>query len=316
MVKEQDDFEVGEALLDVSDLPHARDQQVQTDEEDWDRKIVDAILNALPLKHQQGDSIKSFEDWLKWAKNFVITDKNMRDIWPTTWTETEEILRKVGYESPKHFFVCMSDEHPRDWDLMESPLEKCKHCGQTGNINYYYLGLSSKIKRWYSNPQMCQEMLGHWFEKDHWFNLQNNEGIESWPVKKELWDGTRFSEYSWFFDPEREWLLPVVCPHCKDHKLTSVISEKSILLEPGFESGVVNLICYNCRKLFRHTPRYAKGDPRNIVYIAHWDGFSPFGTSGGHSTGVLDVKIGNCYKEKRNHVSFCGWICSLFINTR
>ena len=35
-----------------------REQGMQTDEEEWDQKIVDAILNALPLKHQQGDSIK------------------------------------------------------------------------------------------------------------------------------------------------------------------------------------------------------------------------------------------------------------------
>lgn len=37
----------------------------QTDEETWEQKIVEAILNALPLKHQQEDSIISFEDWLK-----------------------------------------------------------------------------------------------------------------------------------------------------------------------------------------------------------------------------------------------------------
>ena len=34
----------------------------KTDEETRDQKIIDAILNALPSKHQQGDSIKSFED--------------------------------------------------------------------------------------------------------------------------------------------------------------------------------------------------------------------------------------------------------------
>ena len=52
---------------------------------------------------------------------------------------------------------------------------------------------------------------------------------------------------------------------------------------------------------FNHAPEYRNGDPRNIVYIAHWDGFSPFGTSGGHSTGVIDVEIANTCKNKRNH---------------
>ena len=53
--------------------------------------------------------------------------------------------------------------------------------------------------------------------------------------------------------------------------------------------------------MFNHSLKYTVGDPRNIVYIAHWDGFSPFGTSGGHSTGVVDVKLGNMCKNKRNH---------------
>lgn len=47
------------------DLPNFVEKGVQTGTEKWDQKIVDAIINALPLKHQQGDSIKSFEDWLK-----------------------------------------------------------------------------------------------------------------------------------------------------------------------------------------------------------------------------------------------------------
>lgn len=41
--------------------------------------------------------------------------------------------------------------------------------------------------------------------------------------RKEIWDGTRFSELSWFWDPEKEWLLPVMCPFC-----SSVISASDI----------------------------------------------------------------------------------------
>lgn len=76
------------------------EQATQTNEQDWDHKVIEAILNALPMKHQQGDSIRSFEDWLKWAKDFVLTEVKMKDIWPTSWSETEEILKRVGYESP------------------------------------------------------------------------------------------------------------------------------------------------------------------------------------------------------------------------
>ena len=267
----------------------------------WDQKIIEAILNALPLKHQQGDSIKSFEGWLKWAKDFVITDQKMKDVWPTSWSETEDILRKVGYESPKHYYICMSEQHAREWDIMESPLDKCRHCGEPGTIDYYYMGLSSKVKRWYGNPVMCSDMLDHWREKDHWFYSYEQGQTQGWVIKKEVWDGTRFSQYSWFFDKEMEWLQPVICPHCKDIKQTVVISASEIADCDVLENDTVNIICPNCRNVFNHAPKYANGDPRNIVYIAHWDGFSPFGTSGGHSTGVIDVKIANMSKSKRNH---------------
>ena len=253
------------------------------------------------MKHQQGDSIKSFEDWLKWAKDFVLTEQKMKDIWPTTWSETEDILKRVGYESPKHYYICMSGQHAREWDIMESPSEKCRHCREPGDIDFYYMGLSSKIKRWYGNPDMCSAMLDHWREKDHWFNNYERGQTQGWPIKKELWDGARFSQYSWFFDEEVECLLPTTCPHCKKFKKTTVISALKIASIDVLEDNTVNIVCHSCRNVFNHAPKYRNGDPRNIVYIAHWDGFSPFGTSGGHSTGVIDVKIENMCKNKRNH---------------
>ena len=253
------------------------------------------------MKHQQGDSIKSFEEWLKWAKDFVITDERLKDIWPTSWSETEVILRKVGYESPKHYYICMSDQHAREWDIMESSSGKCKHCGEPGTIDYYYMGLSTKVKRWYGNPVMCSDMLDHWREKDHWFYTNERGQTQGWPIKKELWDGTRFSQYSWFFDKEMEWLQPAICPHCKQLKQTTIISAQDIASYDVLQDDTVDIVCPSCRNVFNHAPKYSSGDPRNIVYIAHWDGFSPFGTSGGHSTGVIDVKIANMSKSKRNH---------------
>lgn len=225
----------------------------------------------------------------------------MKDAWPTSWSETEDILRKVGYESPKHYYICMSDQHAREWDIMESPTDKCRHCGEPGTIDYYYMGLSSKVKRWYGNPVMCCDMLDHWREKDHWFYNYENGETQGWPIKKELWDGTRFSQYSWFFDKEMEYLQPVICPHCKASKQTLVISAPEIASYDVLENNTVDIICPNCRSLFNHAAQYVSGDPRNIVYIAHWDGFSPFGTSGGHSTRVIDVKVANMSKTKQNH---------------
>ena len=36
-----------------------------------------------------------------------------------------------------------------------------------------------------------------------------------WMPRKEIWDGKRFAELLWFWDPDEEWLLPVRCPHCR-----------------------------------------------------------------------------------------------------
>ena len=69
------------------------------------------------------------------------------------------------------------------------------------------------------------------------------------------------------------------------------------------ENDTIDTVCRNCRTLFYHVPKYVNGDPRNIGYIAHWDGVSPFGTSGGHSTGAIDVNVGNMCKNKKNRAN-------------
>ena len=40
---------------------------------------------------------------------------------------------------------------------------------------------------------------------------------------KEVWDGYRVSEVSWFWDPESEWLLPTRCHFC-----SSILSAEEI----------------------------------------------------------------------------------------
>ena len=56
-------------------------------------------------------------------------------------------------------------------------------------------------------------------EKDHWF-YENSSEDWGWEIKKELWDGKRFSQLSWFWNPDESWTLPVFCP---DEKCRFVI---------------------------------------------------------------------------------------------
>jgi len=65
-----------------------------------------------------------------------------------------------------------------------------------GYIKYMYLGLEIKVN-WFRNRDMCHKMLAYWSERDHW--LENNHG--NYTPKKELWDGRRWAELQWFWNP-------------------------------------------------------------------------------------------------------------------
>jgi len=116
--------------------------------------------------------------------------------WPKNWRDANRFLADLGYKDAKEYFICLSDEHPKHWDILENRNDACRHCGENGTIVYYYLGLETKVKLWVSEKSMCYKITDHWREKEHW--LRRNEG---WPIKKELWDGDRFADISWFFLP-------------------------------------------------------------------------------------------------------------------
>ena len=139
------------------------------------------------------------------------------------------------------------------------------HCGKEGTIPYYYLSVIDKVKRWCSSLTMCRNITAHWREKSHWLPAQWKEGW-GWPCKKEFWDGTRFSQLSYFWDPNAEWILPVRCP---ENGCGTVISADELLSSPVAGDQVDNtrlVECPSCQNIFRHVPQQVKGDPRNIAY--------------------------------------------------
>lgn len=118
---------------------------------------------------------------------------------------------------------------------MDSPSSTCKHCGRPGSIKYFYLGLSDKVETWFSDANMCSKMLVRWVNRDDWI-----QGTESNSVLKEVWDGRRFSELAWFWNPDSEWMLPCKCKCCG-----IVISEKEIRDSPR-RHEVYTLQCEEC----------------------------------------------------------------------
>lgn len=170
-----------------------------------------------------------------------------------------QILIKEGYEDAKEYFICLSDVHLQYWGILGSQSDLCRHCGDKGTIPYYYLGLKGKIKCWVSHPDVCYKMLSHRREKDHSLNRHGD-----WHTKKELWDGERSTELSWFWDLDSEWCPPVWCqyPGC-----SNIISAKTILSAYESEDGYREIKCDCCRSAFQVQAKYVKGDPPNIAFV-------------------------------------------------
>lgn len=181
--------------------------------------VVDAIFHSLDLLDKMGGSLSNFEDLLLMARSMYCKGASLNDDaeevaakWPQTWADAKE------------YFICLSEEHLCQWDLIEKKSDECQFCGERGTIPYYYLGLEKKVKQWVSDPDMCHRMTAHWREKEHW--LQRTEG---WHTKAELWDGERFGKLSWFWYPESSWTLPVQCKTkgCKNIFSSDVVDSLS-----------------------------------------------------------------------------------------
>lgn len=167
----------------------------------------------------------------------------------------------------------------------------CTHCGNKGYLKYYYLGLESKVKNWFKTETMCQKMLSHWNEKEHWLGRE-----ESWPLKKEFWDGQRWMDLQWFWDPSKVWPLPALCVHCG-----AVVSVDHLTTSPDGVNNLKTVTCPECFETFLHSIEMARGSPLNLALIAHWDGWQPFGTSF-RGCGSFEVSVANMTKRDRCHV--------------
>lgn len=138
--------------------------------------------------------------------------------------------------------------------------------GKEGTIPYYYLSVQDKVKRWFTSKEMCKKITAHWLEKEHWRLPPERQEDWGWPLKKEFWDGTEFAKLSYFWDPDKEWMLPVRCPApgCK-----AVLSPELWNSSPckGVGYGETREVeCPRCYNVFDHIPKKTRGDPQNLAY--------------------------------------------------
>ena len=177
--------------------------------------VLMAILEAMTLTDKINGSQDDFMRILEYGKGLYCQgagNSSLAAFWPQSWQSAIRLLEKHGYKNPKDYYVCLSDSHPCSFDIFDLPNSKCRLCGAQSSacIKYSYLSLRDKIVRWCQDSVFCQKMTAHWLEKDHW--MYDKGGYY---VRNEIWDGSRFAELAWFWDPSCEWVLPAFCPSCK-----------------------------------------------------------------------------------------------------
>lgn len=276
--------------------------------------VVNAVLDALRIVKGSGSSCQTFEDILNYGKTLLLASHNSDNIdreivltlWPRNWNSVQKLLKEEGYEDAKLFYVCFcwnEKEQTRNgktskkivytgnYSILENKDDLCIHCGKKGYLKYYYLGMSTKVKNWFKSVDMCRKMLSHWNARDSWLGRQSSN-----PEKCEFWDGERWVELQWFWDPKSTWTLPTLCPHC-----SLPVSSDKLLNSPNGKDGSKDVECPNCFENFEHFIKGTNGSPLNLALVGHWDGWQPFGTSY-RGCGSLEVSIANMTKNDRSHV--------------
>ncbi len=169
--------------------------------------------------------------------------ESSESMWPQSWQSALKILQEAGYVPPRTYYICLNNSHHCNWDVLSTPSESCRHCGEPGSIKYYYL-----LQQEWLLPVKCTECSAI-------------IGVSQ--IKEQLCSGTQQQ-------------VP------RNYIVATVQAELTIIAG----AVQVEVSCGECRHSFQHTPQYARGDPRNIALIGHWDGFKPFRSTGQHSCGM------------------------------
>ena len=83
------------------------------------------------------------------------------------------------------------------------------------------------------------------------------------------------------------WLLPVICDNCKA-VISSDCVQQSSLIDKAEKYREIE--CPTCTHSMKRKDCYGTGDPRNMAFVLHWDGFClKESEKGGYSTGLCFV---------------------------
>lgn len=80
--------------------------------------------------------------------------KILLTLWPKIRKSVQKLLKEEGYEEAKLLFICICRNEKTSKKFvysgkhtaLENKDDLCIHCGKNGYLEYYYLGISTKVK--------------------------------------------------------------------------------------------------------------------------------------------------------------------------
>ena len=129
-----------------------------------ERRIQKFVLKEVKLKLDHGHSIAATEEHLKNAAELLGSGRI-----PTKWNAVIRYLKSLGYKDPKHYKVCVSNDHSC---LLKTEQLSCRICSKPSvECLDYVLGLN--FKDWFLTSEQCERLMAHWNERGSWLDKIN-----------------------------------------------------------------------------------------------------------------------------------------------
>jgi hypothetical protein len=283
-IEESDEQSLGDSRsVDTNEDLEASDSS-EEGHDDIDKELERCVLRILKSKVEYGwsqqETLSQLQSLYELTNNECIPHK--------TWPHVMKFLKKMGYKNPRHYKVCCGADHVT---LIDS--DSCPFCNKPKAkcADYFVLGIN--LRSIFLSKNNIIDHLAHWKDKEHWMN-RDQTGVPY----KEIWDGERYRELSYFWDASKETFLPTCCPNCDN-----IISLDEIKSSSTGNTLCANqripLYCPECLFDFVHTLKTMKGSPINQAFIFHEDGFNAFSKK---TRGVAAIHISNACTKKEDRL--------------
>ena len=224
----------------------------------------------------------------------------------------------------RRFEKCFSD----DYDCIQARARTENHghfheevCGtlEADAIPVCFLEQSVRLREMFKSEVECHKQLALWRGIRRYI-LENARVMDDRP-RANLWDGDRVSkELLWFWDPNSVYMLPAFCGECGELNSSKYImscvpvNERQHCVDGTF----VRLRCRACSKQTDVLIQMVAGNPRNLVYKIHFDGWLPHGIGPRSNRNVSSIELmSGCISAtesgKTSHISTMAFVPEVLI---